>query len=69
MPYCILARRLQLVLQAWQSGARADAERRDQLHARIEGLKAQLLAIASVADAGAPPGVDGMYGRISRKLR
>ena len=64
-----MARRLQLVLQARESGARVEEERREQIHARIEGLKAQLLAIAAVADAGVPPGVDEMYGRISRLLR
>lgn len=53
-------RRMQRALEARQSVTRVEQERREQLQARVDSVMAQLQAIASSADAQAPPGIEPM---------
>jgi hypothetical protein len=65
----LVRQQLQQALQAQQAVAHAEAAKREQLQAHVEGLKAELLAIASMADAGAPPGVSDLTSCVAPLLR
>lgn len=59
-----MAQRMQRAAQRHQPAGSGEAARLEKLQARVAAVKAELLAIASRADAGLPPGVDEMSASI-----
>ena len=54
--------------QTWKTVQKVEAKKREQLQARVQGIKSKMLAVASAADEGAPPGAE-MSGKIVPLLR